>query len=123
MEKNWPDITIDTPIDELQKIHKDIWDYVIKHGEKPDTQYHSNCVGCQYATIVFDMVNEDFDEDEYFIPCMCKYCPIIWPDGLKCGGYKSLYSKFFSCEYGSKEGADIARQIRDLPFKDVLDSQ
>lgn len=34
---NWPEITEETPIEEVKRIHQMIWDYVIENGEKPDT--------------------------------------------------------------------------------------
>lgn len=44
----WPEITVDTTLDELREIHERIWDYAINFFRKPITPYFSNCAFCEY---------------------------------------------------------------------------
>lgn len=83
MEKlNWPKITADTPMEEIKRIHKEIWNYVIKHGMKPLTPYFNNCVACEYGTIH----GHPFEH--------CLHCPIKWSNGYDCNYTQSLYNKW-----------------------------
>lgn len=102
---NWPEITEDTTMEELQAIHKRIWQYVVENGGKPNTPYHNDCVACEY--------NGLFYFDEQFI--RCDHCPIDWGEDRPCCA-GSLYARWF----GSIDpiGASfLAKQIRDIPFK------
>lgn len=118
----WPEITKDTPLTEVKRIHQQIWDYVIEHGEKPNTPYYYDCVGCEVA-ILFPKLFENpdttcLDNIDY------SFCPICWPENISnkkmCirGG---LYTKWFFTS--GQEKANIARQIRDLPFKYELEEK
>lgn len=112
-EMHWPEITKDTPLTEVKRIHQQIWDYIIERGEEPDTPYHYDCVGCEYT----------FLHGKKF--GICELCPICWPktaDGNYCcvGEYDSgLYDRFMNG--GDFERIEIAKQIRDLPFKYELE--
>lgn len=91
----WPVITKDTPISEIQRIHRMIWDYVIENGEKPKTPYFCDCACCEYDTLRADD---------------CSTCPLY--DRHACF---YLYIKWNLDE----EARDmIAKQIRDAPFKE-----
>lgn len=109
-EMYWPEITKDTPLTEVKRIHQAIWDYVIEHGKKPDTPYHYDCVACTYDNL-------------YSIDCST--CPIIWPknrDGENiCTGFHGVYTKWVSKT--GKEKTELACQIRDLPFKYELEEK
>lgn len=103
----WPEITKDTPIEEVKKIHQRIWDYAIEHGHKPDTPYKCNCVACEY--------------DEKHI-CLCRSCPIVWPENINgdnyccdIDSYSGLHDLWIKAT--DKEKTELARQIRDLPWK------
>lgn len=107
----WPKITKDTPMSNMQIIHKQIWDYVIEHDEKPTTPYVNDCAICQYV----QCRSEDGT-------VMCQNCPSIWP-GEHCAlSNVSLVKIWFLMKYnGDLDGAkEIAEQIRDIPFKEDL---
>ncbi len=97
----WPKITADTPIEEVQDIHKRIWDYTIQHGAKPVTGYMYECAACEYVYVK----NKD-------VRNKCEFCPIKWPDGLKCYQVGSLF-----WEWGDAGDRKFAKQIRDVKFK------
>lgn len=99
----WPEITKDTSMEEIKRIHKDIWNYVIEHGKKPRTPYIHNCVACEYVRQGFVI--------------RCESCPIIWPDCKACLTDRSdgLYDRWILS--GGRERDELARQIRDLPWR------
>lgn len=105
-EMHWPEITKDTPLTEVKRIHQAIWDYVIEHGEKPNAPYISTCVGCEYAS------------------GLCPYCPICWPENpnfVKTCIFGGLFTQWRSAS--GQEKVDLAHQIRDLPFKYELEEK
>lgn len=116
----WPKITAETPIEEIQRIHKRIWNYVIEHGEKPETPYAYDCVACTYVKLKRSI---DLTTDAAF---HCESCPIDWGDLGTCGGYASVYKLWsklskdarddFSTYYRTDANC-IAVVIRDIPFK------
>lgn len=53
----WPEITKNTPIEKVKKIHQQIWNYVIEHGKKPKTPYYFDCVACEYASLKINIYN------------------------------------------------------------------
>lgn len=97
----WPYISSWTSSEELQYIHKKIWDYAVDNNNKPDTPYDYNCAACQYCKT------------------RCSICPIIWPDEKRCLSNESIYAKWiFACEERDYETAkELAQQIRELPFR------
>lgn len=113
-EMHWPKITKDTPLTEVKRIHQAIWDYAIEHGEKPETPYNSNCAACNYAKMLSQF------GDEY-----CSRCPIVWPRIPtsvyinRCFSTGGPYSKWRNST--GEEKTELARQIRDLPFKYELE--
>lgn len=116
----WPEISKDTPIEEVKRIHQKIWDYVIEHGEKPDTPYTFDCVACEYASLKIDThkmvdVIDDF-KNHYEAHNFCYNCPIKWPNNQWCPSLDSIFRKWFD-ENGPSNMANIAKQIRDLPWK------
>lgn len=101
----WPEITAETPLSEVKRIHQLIWDYVIEHREKPETPYRNNCVLCQYALSKQRWYSDLGD--------MCKYCPVKWPDEKKyTNGKCLLYERW--CWTRDPE---LAKQIRDVLFE------
>ncbi len=105
----YPKITKDTPLEEIKAIHQRIWDYVIKYGHRPSTFYSYNCVVCEY-TILMDR--------------MCSLCPIQWPLNKRnervC--LDGLYTEW-TREQDPIKKVELARQIRDLPFKYELEEK
>lgn len=100
----WPKITKDTPIEEVKRIHQQIWDYAIEYGHKPFTPYVYDCICCVYDNLYGRT---------------CNFCPILWPinddGGPYCCSPNGLYLKW---SYASgDEQTELARQIRDLPWK------
>lgn len=130
----WPEITKDTPLEEVKRIHQMIWDYVIEHGEKPETPYENNCAFCEYGcSIAKDEDDYHYKYDLYTIPVynMCKYCPGDWthediPAGsdFACERNGGLYGRWSNAYCKIDEEAfvtDLAKQIRDIPIrKDIL---
>ena len=108
---NWPTITKETPIEELQKIHQSIWEYVIQHGIKPITPYESNCVACEYALIVAPKPARTRYDD------ICPYCPIKWPNDRICIDPDSIFSKWVRKFVPKDDEKQYATQIRDVSFK------
>lgn len=110
MDMEWPRITIKTPIEEVKKIHQRIWDYAIEHGEKPITPYLADCVACAYDAL--------YEND-------CKDCPIIWPkneyEQTGCCGSNGLHTRWLFAD--GEEKTELARQIRDLPWKFEQESE
>lgn len=99
-EFTYPDITEDTPMKELMRIHKNFWNYVVEHGHLPLSKSFSGpSPVCQLYK--------------------CDDCPIDWPkndvEKYRCTSYNGLYFKWFNATGGRK--TELARQIRDLPWK------
>lgn len=103
-ELKWPEITKDTPMEEVKRIHQRIWDYVIEHGKKPDTPYTVDCAACTYITLQREQCND---------------CPILWPKNNRgdriCCINDGIYNQWRHAT--GKEKTELARQIRDLPWK------
>lgn len=111
--ETWPMITKDTTIEELQFIHKKIWDYVIENGLKPMVPYVARCVGCEYAR---QISHGSF--------CNCFYCPIDWKkvsdfDTCTMDNNAGIFDQFmaFSRRADVVSERQIAEKIRDCPFK------
>lgn len=101
----WPTITADTPIEDLRRIHKEIWDYVVANGKKPNTQYVYECVLCEYAYICARQVTPNSDRSWQV---MCNYCP----SNLQCRNAGSLFSKWTG-NYDPIIKRFLAKHIRD----------
>lgn len=119
----WPEITKDTPIEEIKRIHQKIWDYVIEHGKKPvdvHEKYFFGCSSCQYAHLNDDyyktILMEDIFGDIYDAHSFCRKCPIKWLNNRGCTHLNSIYRRW-SHEGDFSRKADIAKQIHDLPWK------
>lgn len=96
----YPDITEDTPMKELMRIHKDFWNYVAEHGDFPPSKFFG---GTSPVCQLFE----------------CRDCPIIWPkndswDRL-CTIRNGLVHQWRVA--AGQEKTKLARQIRDLPWK------
>ena len=112
----WPEITSDTPFDEIRTIHERIWDYVIETGVKPNTPYRSNCALCEY---VFKQEIKNVETCARY----CDYCPAIWDQLDKttcCYDMCSPYSEWFPSNHPFYD-AEICKQaaikVRNIPFK------
>lgn len=113
--QKWPEITEDTPLEEIKRIHQDIWDYVVKYGKKPDTPYIASCVACEYARKQFEYAMLFYEEPE----CECDLCPIFYRHE-RCNRCCSLYIQWAHLNergLNSEEEKKIAEAIRDYPFK------
>lgn len=130
-EMHWPKITKDTPLTEVKRIHQAIWDYVIEHGEKPDeafAQYTLGCSVCEYAKLVmsgqqYKAVGVCDDFGNIYTPNnFCLDCPIKWPNNQYCPSRNSIYRRWTN-ENDSFRKSNIAKQIRDLPFKYELEEK
>ena len=117
----WPIITKDTPLSEIKEIHRRIWDYVIEHGEKPETPYESDCVLCEYDRAFGDA---------------CWHCPARW-SGAYCTSKSFTYSTYWPTpgtpaitntvpeseyyawldESDPEKKRHLAMKIRDIEFK------
>lgn len=102
-EVKWPEITEDTPIEEVKQIHKKIWSYAIKHGEKPVTQYLNDCAACEY-------------QRRQHVLGKCITCPIDWPKGRTCVYSKSIYNKWLRANMLITRKY-LANIIRNVPWK------
>lgn len=114
MDYNWPEITTETTMEELQEIHKRIWDFVIDHQTKPRTPYKNNCVACEYDDLVMEEINSF---KTFYHPC--RYCPIAWGEFGVCTDYESIYRlclEFMECDRVAA-ASRLAILIRDLPFR------
>lgn len=105
----WPEITKDTPPEEIKRIHQQIWQYVVENGKKPETPYMFDCVACAYNYSV--LCNGMFR--------ICEKCIINWPvvsnESGPCG---DLFYQWY--EERSKE---LAEKIRYIPFKYELEKK
>lgn len=122
---DWPKITSGTPMEEVVRIHRAIWDYVIEHKEKPDTPYLNDCAFCEYASCEYTKHNP------LGVSYMqkCRYCLGDWPKSKPwiseyfCERGGGLYSKWLkACQMRNLNRAKkLAIQIRNIPIKnDVL---
>lgn len=102
IEHLWFKIAKDDPIGEVKKIHQKFWDYVIEHGKEPN-------IPCYFMEI----------SPVCHIVSRCDECPIVWPfNGSHmrlCITNNGLYSRWR--EATGEEKTELARQIRDLPWK------
>lgn len=100
----WPQITCTTPIEEVQRIHKLIWNYAITHDVKPKTPYHLNCACCEYTLQFHDGLVK------------CSRCPAIWDSTPypHCMNKTSPFSQWREHEHFRKQFAIL---VRDIPFR------
>lgn len=107
----WPEITVNTTLDELKEIHERIWDYAVEHLRKPDTPYASDCAFCEYMRKMYPDRRRAL---------LCYECPI----NAICKGH--LYKDWFRARENKEykhcdpdiisTGVEAARSIRDLDF-------
>lgn len=122
--KIWPEITKDTPLEEIQRIHKEIWDYIITNGYKPTTPYLSNCALCAYAHSIMQDREETYDEQ-------CRCCPsefMFENDGIPpcLGGLYDLYRDHDGKYWiPRKQNIKVVELIRDIKFvsQDKMDER
>lgn len=96
----YPDITKNTPMEELMRIHKDFWNYAMEHGDLPPSKFFS---GASPVCQLFE----------------CRDCPIIWPkndSGDRLCTIRNGFAHRWDVATG-QEKTELARQIRDLPWK------
>lgn len=103
--KMWNWIAYET-LKRKRKVLKE--DYFEEHGISMIP--YCECYCCDY----------DYDYSIKYDSYRCKACPIIWPDNMTCPNDNSLYEQFYSCRNKDyKEAAELARQIAELPEKEV----
>lgn len=127
----WPEITADTPLEEVKRIHQMIWNYVIVHREKPVTPYENNCAFCEYGYQVAKDKN-DYDRGLLIDGAynMCKYCPGDWThedvlpgSDFACERNYGLFYRWNHLRHGTyKEDTqditrNLAKRIRDIPIR------
>lgn len=92
-------------VENMQLVHRVIWEYVARYGEKPETNLRGNCVGCAYHM--------------YYDSFGCYGCPIVWPNGGDCyetmTGRISLYYTYLEEKDPLKKKV-FAELIRDVDF-------
>lgn len=106
---NWPPITKDTPLEEIKRIHQQIWQYTIDHGIKPITYiYDNDCVLCQYDTIMSGLDD-----------ALCSHCPAYFngEHDACLGGMLQDYISAIRVDHDKNLAKRLAEQIRDIPFK------
>lgn len=108
---DWPEITKDTPLEEIKRIHQRIWQYVVENGEKPsDTGYQCNCVLCEYDIVISDVSNDN-----------CDSCPVATDNRYRClNGMYGLWDEAV-CSGDIILAKSLAEKIRDIPFKYELE--
>lgn len=117
----WPKIDANTDLKEIQKIHKDIWNYVMEVGHKPETPYISDCVLYSYAALQYLFQKS---ESPYRTEVKrCDFCPAIWGSekniGIVCWEPGSSYCEWFPdyhLNYNRERSRKVAEEIRDIPF-------
>lgn len=122
-ELKWTKITKDTPLKEIKRIHKEIWDYMVKNGRKLDDAFNKYLFGCSICEYASDftgnyrmaVITDDFG-NPYDAYNFCYNCPIKWPNNQCCPSLNSLFRKWNEEQDISKK-SDLAKQIRDLPWK------
>lgn len=114
---DWPKITANIRIEKIQRIHKDIWEYVVKNGHKPHTPYFSDCVACTYASLRKLKANNKIRCSLGTISPDCSFCPIDWGNNMVCTEKESMYQTWLNLSKESKAKMDLAAKIRDIPFK------
>lgn len=117
----WPKIDANTDPKEIQRIHEDIWNYVIENGHKPQTQYIFDCVLCEYAAARYHEFTSKYSG--LTTVSHCDFCPAIWdPEDIDlsyCWESWSPYSKWLPNDnplYDEEQSRKAAEQIRDIPF-------
>lgn len=114
--EEWPEITKATTLEEVRKIHRRIWQYMVDHGKKPDFSYVNHCVLCEYASVLLDSFGW------HILPECKNICPAIWGlDEYGCTRYcdspGALYGQWIN-ETNLEKKRELAEQIRDIPFKE-----
>lgn len=101
---DWPEITKDTPLEEIKRIHQQIWQYVVENGEKPETPYLSDCVCCSYCVARYGG--------------NCFYFPAKWHDESGCCHESSEFDI-----WNHSRTEETAQAVRDIPFKYELEKK
>lgn len=116
---DWPEITKDTPLEEVRRIHRAIWQYVVENGEKPDTPYECDCVLCEYTGVRYltcDGCPAKWQMDKILYKadeCTQKGSPYYWWRKYRWSGYY----QFIDHERIPYTKTQLAEMIRDIPFK------
>lgn len=103
----WPEITKEIPLEEIKRIHQQIWQYVVETGRKPITPYYADCVACEY--------------DNKMKGGMCRNCPILW--GGQFNDCMAIGSEYRHWEHSIclDEYKERAKAVRDAKFKFELE--
>lgn len=109
---DWPEITKDTPLEEIKRIHQQIWQYVVENGKKPETPYRTNCVLCSYVLLHKNS---------------CTDCAVDWGNECaSCCTEDTLYDRWRRARYycnNKEQRKELAEKIRDIPFKYELEKK
>lgn len=112
MTYEWPEITAQTPIEEVKRIHERIWDFVINHGHKPArAPYPVGCALCQYATV-------KLLEAGFSINMIWKHLCIACPSVVGRQGNKSCLGGLYDEWRHNQHDYILAKKIRDIEFVD-----
>lgn len=107
----WPKITAETTVEELQRVHRVIWQYAVENGHKPVTPYEADCPACEYVRCRYGSGNT------------CDFCPINWGDLGYCTDPLSVFYMWISAikqetTAGNIMAMRLAAIIRDVKFRD-----
>lgn len=116
----WPKITADTPLEEIQEIHKKIWTHAIEFGSKyTDTPYLNNCVLCEYADLNCYEISPEYPQHT-----RCQLCPARWPVNKPSEFMhyclESTYGQWIDAKVNQFTKAvrwALAIKVRDVEFK------
>lgn len=108
----WPKITIDTPREELIRIHEQIWNYTIEHGDKPYTPYFGDCAACEFDGIF--LLTKPYLFPVGLTSSVCKFCPL--GEDFCSNDPTGLYRKWLSAKL-PRDKWKAAIEIRDAEFK------
>lgn len=123
---DWPKITKDTPLEEIRRIHKAIWQYVVENRYKPDTPYRNNCVLCEHTLNLNQglCINCPAKWKTEGIPyeadnCYQKGSPYYWWKRYIWGGF----DQNVDLKDISYTETQLAEMVRDIPFKGLDDKK
>ena len=79
-----------------------------------------DCFACQYTKIYGELFLEEADEKN------CKYCPLVWKDGLKCGHRGNLLyllERMDVKKLNESRLRNLCKKITELPVKEGIETE
>lgn len=79
-----------------------------------------DCFACQYTKLYGELYLEDADEK------CCKYCPLDWGNGIKCGyrgNFLYLLEHLDLKRLNEKRVRNLCKKISEIPAKEGVDFQ